>query len=73
MSLNNPKFWLEVTYNGLWELWRDADHELQRIEAIAPDQRNTTDKLSYPLLLKARSHYWQRITGHVLWKTGNYL
>jgi len=70
---NKVEFWLEVTYNGLWELWRDTDQHVQRIEAIAPDERGATNRLSYPLLLKERSRLWDKITNHVLWKTGNYL
>jgi len=71
--MDKRDYWLEVTYNGLWELWRDTDEHLKRIEAIAPDQRSKTDELSYPLLLKERSRLWGKITSHVLWKTGNFM
>lgn len=58
---------LEVTYNGLWSLWQEVDAEIKRIEAIDPKQRHMSDKLSYPLMLEARSRYWRKITTHELW------
>jgi len=62
--LSNSTVMVEITYNGLWLLYQDVALECERIEAIEPDQRTTTDKLSLPYLFKERARLWAKIDAH---------